>query len=262
MIAIDWMSIKHPDDVTWPDDPACPPTPLRYERGFFRPDSGCRGRFWPETTHLGPAGMVPPNDCYSPVPVKGATVVAAAPTLSWLLGPSTQNADVYFGTSSTLTTSDYKGNQSTTTYATGTLAYSTTYYWRLDAQNANGLITGPVWSFTTQRDPALGATTSHVQTIALSYKLTSSKYYAVATITVKNNLGVAVSGVTVSGMFNGQYNSYQSAITDATGTAVITSTGTRTSAPTAGGFGFNISTLSGGSLTYTPAENATSSAQY
>ena len=59
MIAIDWMSITHPDDVPWPDDPACPPTPLRYERGFFRPDSGCRGRFWPETTHLGPAGMVP-----------------------------------------------------------------------------------------------------------------------------------------------------------------------------------------------------------
>jgi hypothetical protein len=53
---------------------------------------------------------------------------------------------VYFGTSSPGT---LRGNQTATTYDTGTMANSTTYYWRIDEKNASGTTTGDVWSFTT-----------------------------------------------------------------------------------------------------------------
>jgi len=42
----------------------------------------------------------------------------------------------------------FKGNQTATTYDPGTLANSTTYYWRIDEVNAKGTTTGKVWSFT------------------------------------------------------------------------------------------------------------------
>ena len=53
---------------------------------------------------------------------------------------------MYFGTTSPGT---FKGNQTATTYNPGTLATSTTYYWRIDEKNATGTTTGDVWSFTT-----------------------------------------------------------------------------------------------------------------
>ncbi|MHC4302222.1 MAG: hypothetical protein ACYS7Y_33600, partial [Planctomycetota bacterium] len=40
-----------------------------------------------------------------------------------------------------------------TSYNPGTLSYSTTYYWRIDATNSSGTTTGDVWSFTTQALP-------------------------------------------------------------------------------------------------------------
>src|SRR5262249_43949287 len=44
---------------------------------------------------------------------------------------------------------EFKGSQSAASYAPGTLAFQTTYYWRIDEVNAQGTTTGPVWSFTT-----------------------------------------------------------------------------------------------------------------
>ncbi len=47
----------------------------------------------------------------------------------------------------------FKGNQTGTTFDPGTLAYDTTYYWRIDEVNAKGTATGAVWSFTTESAP-------------------------------------------------------------------------------------------------------------
>jgi hypothetical protein len=42
-----------------------------------------------------------------------------------------------------------QGNQSGTTFNPGLLNPGTTYYWRVDQVNAQGTMTGDVWSFTT-----------------------------------------------------------------------------------------------------------------
>ena len=70
--------------------------------------------------------------------------------LSWAAGSGATSHDVYFGTSSPGT---FRGNQAGTTFDTGTMANSTTYYWRIDEKNANGTTTGDVWSFTTAAAP-------------------------------------------------------------------------------------------------------------
>jgi hypothetical protein len=61
--------------------------------------------------------------------------------------------DVYFGTDPTPDSSEFQGNQEETFYCPGTLSYSTTYYWRINARNTRGVTTGSVWRFTTEGPP-------------------------------------------------------------------------------------------------------------
>ena len=88
----------------------------------------------------------PPGQAGNPSPAAGATNVATDADLSWTAGTGATSHDVYFGTTSPGT---FQGNQTGTTFDTGTMANSTTYYWRIDAKNAQGTTTGVVWSFTT-----------------------------------------------------------------------------------------------------------------
>jgi len=91
----------------------------------------------------------PPDN---PSPGNYAIGVAIDAELSWTGGDpdpgDTVTYDVYFGTGSNppLTVQ----NQPGTRYDPGTLAYNTTYYWKIVAGDNHGLETeGPVWSFTT-----------------------------------------------------------------------------------------------------------------
>jgi hypothetical protein len=81
-----------------------------------------------------------------PDPADEATDIIVTPILNWTSDSNTTSHDVYFGTASPGT---FQGNQTGTTFDPGTLANSTTYYWRIDEKNANGTTTGDVWSFTT-----------------------------------------------------------------------------------------------------------------
>ena len=66
--------------------------------------------------------------------------------LSWNSGGGFPSSyDVYFGTTNP---PPFIQNQMATTYAPG-LTAGNTYYWRIDAVNANGTTTGIVWSFKT-----------------------------------------------------------------------------------------------------------------
>jgi hypothetical protein len=47
----------------------------------------------------------------------------------------------------------FKGNQDANSFNPGTLANSTTYYWRIDEVNGPNTVTGDVWSFTTRAEP-------------------------------------------------------------------------------------------------------------
>ena len=90
-----------------------------------------------------------PGKATSPSPANGASGVSTSPTLSWSSGTDTDSFDVYFGTDSTPDAGELQGNQAGTTFNPGTLANSTTYYWRIDSVNTEGTTTGDVWSFTT-----------------------------------------------------------------------------------------------------------------
>ena len=96
-----------------------------------------------------------------PIPVDGATNVPIDQQLRWLSAGAT-SYDVYFGTSNPpvyktnqVGTSynpnppGYTANQAGITYNPGQLAYSTTYYWRIDSKNSVRTTRGDVWSFTT-----------------------------------------------------------------------------------------------------------------
>jgi P pilus assembly chaperone PapD len=99
------------------------------------------GTIWSFTTIVGA-----PAAASSPSPANSATNVAVNADLSWSAGAGATSHDVYFGTSSPGTS---QGNQTATTFDTGTMSNNTTYYWRIDEVNVGGTTTGSVWSFTT-----------------------------------------------------------------------------------------------------------------
>jgi len=76
--------------------------------------------------------------------------------LEWDAADYANTYDVYFGTDPedlALLASEIAATQLA---IAGPFAYGTTYYWRVDAANANGTTTGDVWSFTTLSfDPPL-----------------------------------------------------------------------------------------------------------
>ena len=73
--------------------------------------------------------------------------------LSWSDCVKATSYDVYFGTETNLNEDDFKGNQTETTYNPGILERNTTYYWRIDAKNSDGVTTGDSWYFTTESEP-------------------------------------------------------------------------------------------------------------
>jgi len=97
------------------------------------------GPVWSFTTVIGEAT--------NPDPADGAKAVALDVALSWTPGGTAVSHDVYFGTSDS---PELVGNQVETSYDPNGLEPGTTYYWRVDAIEADGTThIGEVWSFTT-----------------------------------------------------------------------------------------------------------------
>lgn len=90
-----------------------------------------------------------PSSAINPNPENSATNQSINTVISWSNGGGATSYDVYFGTDSSPDSGENKGNQINTIYDPGTLAYDTTYYWRIDAVNSDGRATGDVWSFST-----------------------------------------------------------------------------------------------------------------
>jgi hypothetical protein len=100
-----------------------------------------------------------PIQAWAPQPEDGATVqLVDATGLRWTPGVYATSHDVYFGTDEVAvtnvdtsdTTGIYRGRQSTNGYIfPEPLEWGVTYYWRIDAIEADGVIhKGPVWTFT------------------------------------------------------------------------------------------------------------------
>ncbi len=92
----------------------------------------------------------------SGAPADGATDVQLTATLAWTCTDPDGDAVTYsvsFGTAATPPV--VSASQSTMTYDPGTLAYSTTYYWKIETDDGNGGSSStPVFSFTTMAQPA------------------------------------------------------------------------------------------------------------
>jgi len=87
---------------------------------------------------------------YDPNPADNAEMVSI-PQLTWTASDVAAFHEVYFGTTPDIGPDDFQGRQESTSYlhAAGITPY-TTYYWRIDEVEADGVKvhTGNVWSFT------------------------------------------------------------------------------------------------------------------
>lgn len=102
-----------------------------------------------------------PTSPDSPSPADGSTINTITPILGCVAtGDASGGALSYtisFGTN-TPPTNIANGTSlgADCSYATATLSYSTTYYWRITATNSNGSTVGSIWSFSTEPDPGPG----------------------------------------------------------------------------------------------------------
>lgn len=78
--------------------------------------------------------------------------------LQWTAAPGINSHQIYFGTdlasvtNATLTSSQFKGTQSATSFSVSNLNSLDTYYWRVDEVNSFGLVTiGTIWRFRTRQ---------------------------------------------------------------------------------------------------------------
>jgi hypothetical protein len=87
-----------------------------------------------------------PSTAWLPQPANtAADVNAAGTTLTWAPGAAATSHVVYFGTTNPPALAT---EQTSTSFATGTMIAGTTYYWQIDEKNSTGTTTGTVWSFT------------------------------------------------------------------------------------------------------------------
>lgn len=126
----------------------------------------------------------------NPSPADGATDVAIDATLSWTAGAGSDSSDVYFGTNPNPGAGEFQGNQTGTTFDPGTLAYDTTYYWRVDAVSGQDVITGSVWSFTTGSE----VTGDTVTIVKAEWKQSRDELYVVATSSSQPDVTLTVVG--------------------------------------------------------------------
>jgi hypothetical protein len=89
-----------------------------------------------------------PTVVSNPYPPDGSTSPDVSVNLSWAAATAATSYEVYFGTTSTLTSAQRVAIVSELTHPVNSLVTGTRYYWRVDASGPFGATTGTVWSFT------------------------------------------------------------------------------------------------------------------
>lgn len=108
------------------------------------------GSGWNTPSMWGTAQLMPGLKASNPTPFDGCEDVKTQ-AMQWVTGRTAQFHDVYFGTNPTPGAGEFKGRQSSTTYYySDAFVPGTTYYWRVDEIEADGITIrkGDVWSFT------------------------------------------------------------------------------------------------------------------
>ncbi|MBA4149187.1 MAG: fibronectin type III domain-containing protein [Verrucomicrobia bacterium] len=140
-----------------------------------------------------------------------------------------------------------------TAFSNTGLAQNTTYYYVIRARNASGS------SANTAQASAKTKRAVRVQSITMSWVLSSSKYKSRATVVVTDTSGATVPSATVTGNFTGAYtNNGRTGTTSSTGTATITST----SSITKGTVTFSVTNITGTDMQYLSGSNIVTSATH
>ena len=176
-------------------------------------DGTTTGTVWSFTTQAAP---VQPGIASNPNPADGATGVSTSVNLGWTAGIDTLSHNVYFGTNPSPA---FQGAQAGTGFDPGTLAGSTTYYWRIDEVTGAQTTTGTVWDFTTE---AVAVPQFHIDSVnAIAERVKGPRYRGVATISVHDESESAVNGVAISGTFSGDWSGVVNGTTNSSGQLVL-----------------------------------------
>ena len=104
----------------------------------------------PWNTFTTGSGIEKPNPPKNPYPANNAYGLPTDINLSWENGGGAQEYAVLFGTDPSPDLSEYKGEQTSTSYSPGTLLPDTTYFWQILAGNEEGESMGEIWQFKTE----------------------------------------------------------------------------------------------------------------
>ncbi len=80
-------------------------------------------------------------------PVNGATEVSVEADLAWMPAAFAQSCELWFGAEDTMQKVD--PNPTGNRHVPGSLEFGRTYQWRVDEIGPAGIVTGPLWTFTT-----------------------------------------------------------------------------------------------------------------
>ena len=181
------------------------PEPLEYDTTYYwridevNEHGTTQGSTWSLTTEAAP--LSPPGQASGPVPANGSSGLGIETDISWNAAATATTHDVYFGTNASPGVEDHRGNQTEVSFDPGTLAHSTTYYWRIDEVNGEGTTAGPVWNFTTE--PLAQSTELHLKKMtASSIPGSRGKWTASVHVEVADGAGTAMQNVQVNGSWS------------------------------------------------------------
>src|SRR6185436_2575064 len=125
----------------------------------------------------------PPAAPASPTPSNGSTGVSTTPVLGWSAGAAGTTFNVAFGTANPPPAA--VTGLSSPSYAPGTLAANTTYFWKVTAVSSGGSTPGAIWSFTTGAGSGGGLPAPWQSRDVGSTGLAGSASYTSGTFTVR-----------------------------------------------------------------------------
>jgi len=198
-----------------------------------------------------PAGD-PPEPASNPAPATGSTNQVLDTNLSWSAGAEATSHDVYFGTSTPPGASEFQGNQSGNSFDPGTLDYETTYYWRIDELNDDGLTQGAIWSFITETEPVVSSELHLADLNGGSMPASNGRWAALIEVMVENQDQGAEAGVTVDGSWSNGANGGASCVTGVDGHCTVSKNNLKKNVSSVM---FTVDGLTKSGMNYQPGDN-------